>query len=97
MAEVKRKFSIPCTCRALTLPKSDRIPYVTTDMRDEEHPCREVIFNKSILAYQIGAVVRAISDVACELQIEGGVCPRNFKKEMPKEYRPTIPNHNGQR
>ena len=91
MTEAKRKSTEQCVCLALTLPGSDRVPFVSADLRDEEHPCREVLFNRSIPAYQIGAIVRAISDVACQLQIEGGVCPRGFKKEMPKKYRPKTP------
>lgn len=91
MAEAKSRFTQRCACQALTLPDSGRIPYIAVDMRDEEHPCREVLFSMSFPAYQIGAIARAISDVACQLQIEGNVCPRGFKKEMPKEYRPKTP------
>ena len=91
------KESVPirqlCVCRALTLPNSGRLPYVSAKLSDEEQPCRggEVLLGMNIKASQIGAVVRAISEDACQLQIEAGVCPREFTGQLPAEYTPKPP------
>jgi len=88
MVETRKNRLKPCVCRAYNLPNSGRLPHVQADLQDEEHPCREAVINMSIPAYQIGAAARVISDIACQLQVEGGVCPRGFKREIPESYQP---------